>query len=482
MNPELPEKLTEYWQYVQPLGKGGQAVVHLLKAKDDNQAHRNVALKIFSGTNEHSAERLRREVRTLKEISHPNVAQVLGEDIAQQKPWYIMPVYKDFKTWWNKKKKTYSDEDLFDLSLEIIQSLSLGLSALHSKGYIHRDIKPSNIQITPKGERPVLCDFGLVLDPSKERLSEIDPIRKQSAQIIHRADKCYQHSEADDCFDLASVWSWMLAKRKGLPFEYYHWRHFTLLESSRIERMRAVWACCSDVNLCPKNATELLILMKKLFPDDKPSDDNSINFKPLVERAAQAQASAHLEAAQTQENIVALIESCAPKAKEFVSGLAQMGQSVSYHFSDVLSRLEWLSPQDIPSVFNSQLPKDPNGLLTTRTIPTQAFSLETDISKLKRTLILEVSLRPEWLDSARFVIFVSGAAEVLKPDGMHRDRVHQINWWLWMNPAGKIEAGVRPGETSADGLPPWQTPPPEVTDTVSLLTEIQSQIQNNILG
>ena len=51
MNPELPEKLTEYWQYVQPLGKGGQAVVHLLKAKDDNQAHRNVALKIFSGTN-----------------------------------------------------------------------------------------------------------------------------------------------------------------------------------------------------------------------------------------------------------------------------------------------------------------------------------------------------------------------------------------------------------------------------------------------
>jgi serine/threonine-protein kinase len=111
--------------------------------------------------------RFRNEVRTARQVSHPNVCRVY--DIGEAEGLtYLTMEYVD-------------GEDLASLlrrigklpqqkALEIAQQLCAGLAAAHAKGVIHRDLKPANIMLDSQGHVRI-TDFGIA--GAAERIRDI---------------------------------------------------------------------------------------------------------------------------------------------------------------------------------------------------------------------------------------------------------------------------------------------------------------------
>ena len=149
--------LAERYRVVGLLGKGGMGEVY---RADDLKLGQVVALKFLPDetTGDPSAlERFRAEVRTARQVSHPNVCRVydIGESDGRQ---FLTMEYVD-------------GEDLASLlrrigrlpggkALDVARQLCAGLAAIHDCGVLHRDLKPANVMLDGHG-RVRITDFGV---------------------------------------------------------------------------------------------------------------------------------------------------------------------------------------------------------------------------------------------------------------------------------------------------------------------------------
>jgi serine/threonine protein kinase len=135
------------------LGRGGFGVVY--EAFDREQA-RLVALKMLGDLRPESLRRFKREFRIVREISHPNVAELHELTTTERGSFMTMELLQgeDFD-----RHARAHPERLHDMLVQ----LARGIRALHVHGVLHRDLKPSNVLVDGAG-RVVVLDFGLATE------------------------------------------------------------------------------------------------------------------------------------------------------------------------------------------------------------------------------------------------------------------------------------------------------------------------------
>jgi serine/threonine-protein kinase len=149
--------LSGRYRIVALLGRGGMGEVY---RADDLSLGQQVALKFLPvalSRNESALRRFRNEVRTARQVSHPNVCRVYDLGEVDGTPFLSMEYVdgEDLATLLRRIGRLPSDK-----GLEIARKLCAGLAAAHEKGVLHRDLKPANVMLDARGHVR-LTDFGL---------------------------------------------------------------------------------------------------------------------------------------------------------------------------------------------------------------------------------------------------------------------------------------------------------------------------------
>jgi serine/threonine-protein kinase len=124
---------------------------------DDLVLGQSVALKFLPAASEAALSRFRNEVRTARQVSHPNVCRVYDIGEADGLTYLSMEYVdgEDLASLLRRIGKLPQDK-----ALEIARQVCAGLAAAHDKGVIHRDLKPANIMLDGRGHVRI-TDFGI---------------------------------------------------------------------------------------------------------------------------------------------------------------------------------------------------------------------------------------------------------------------------------------------------------------------------------
>jgi len=144
------------YRIVEPLGRGGMAVVY---RAHDPALERDVALKVLPPEFLHDssfAERFRQEARVAARLEHPHVLPVHAFGIEQGRPWMAMRLVGGGSLADRLRHGPLPPAQAASLLREIASALDYA----HSKGVVHRDVKPANVLLDEAG-RAYLADFGI---------------------------------------------------------------------------------------------------------------------------------------------------------------------------------------------------------------------------------------------------------------------------------------------------------------------------------
>ncbi len=176
------------------LGRGGMGEVY---RADDLRLGQQVALKFLPknlGQDPVRLAQFHNEVRTARQVSHPNVCRVydIGEIATSDGPpqLFITMEYVDGEDLSALLRRIGRFPE--DKAAEIARQICAGLAAAHDKGILHRDLKPANVMLDSAG-RVRLMDFslasvGTVSDVRAGTPAYMAPEQLQGREVTTRSD------------------------------------------------------------------------------------------------------------------------------------------------------------------------------------------------------------------------------------------------------------------------------------------------------
>jgi len=212
MDSFIGKMLDNRYEILEPIGKGGMAVVYKAKC---HRLNRLVAVKILKrdlDQDEDFRRRFNTESQAIAQLSHPNIVSVYDVSRGGDTEYIVMELIDGItlKQYMERRGQLNWQE-----SLHFITQIIRGIGHAHSRGIIHRDIKPQNIMVLRDGSVRV-TDFGIAcLDDStqtmtQEALGSVHYISPEQA----RGDRTDPRS---DLYSAGVVLYEMLTGR--LPFE-----------------------------------------------------------------------------------------------------------------------------------------------------------------------------------------------------------------------------------------------------------------------
>src|SRR5262245_43654924 len=178
------------------LGAGGMGEVY---RADDLRLGQPVALKFLPDALRDEPVRLAQfhnEVRTARQVSHPNVCRVYDIGEVDGVP-YISMEYVDGENLATSLRRIGRFPE--DKAADIARQLCAGLAAAHQRGVIHRDLKPANVMLDGAG-RVRIMDFGLAAVGRIEDVRPGTPAYMAPEQLLGR-----EVTQRSDIFALGLV-------------------------------------------------------------------------------------------------------------------------------------------------------------------------------------------------------------------------------------------------------------------------------------
>lgn len=199
--PSLPEQTAQLlgnrYRLLDPIAKGGMAVVW--RAKDE-RLDRAVAVKVLHtrlAGDENFRERFRREAVAAASFNHPNIVTVFDTGEEGDTHFIVMELVEGPSlSRLLGPKGTLTPAECVTLLRSVLSALAYS----HERGVIHRDVKPANILIAPKPAPGVIKvgDFGIARALAATELtatgaiigtaSYLSPEQAEGKKVDHRAD------------------------------------------------------------------------------------------------------------------------------------------------------------------------------------------------------------------------------------------------------------------------------------------------------
>ena len=154
---EQAQEICPQYTFVRALTESAQKAAFEVK---DPQTDESLCLKIISP--EYQQDRLTREIQSMIEIRHRNVANFREFTQTLRRDYQVQYVIEDFVAGGDLKDHISQDNPWpLKRAKTFFLQLFEGLEQLHSKSIVHRDIKPTNIRVDTE-DQPVIIDLGLV--------------------------------------------------------------------------------------------------------------------------------------------------------------------------------------------------------------------------------------------------------------------------------------------------------------------------------
>ncbi|XP_060677137.1 cyclin-dependent kinase 2 isoform X1 [Hemiscyllium ocellatum] len=198
------------FQKVEKIGEGTYGVVYKAKNKDTGEVVALKKIRLDTETEGVPSTAIR-EISLLKELSHPNIVELLDVIHTENK------LYLVFEFLHQDLKKFMDISSVNGISLPLVKSylfqLLQGLAFCHSHRVLHRDLKPQNLLINAEGAIK-LADFGLA------RAFGV-PVRTYTHEVVtlwYRAPEillgCKYYSTAVDIWSLGCIFAEMVTDSK----------------------------------------------------------------------------------------------------------------------------------------------------------------------------------------------------------------------------------------------------------------------------
>ena len=161
------QELSEEYEILDELGRGGMAIVFKAKEK---QLDREVAIKVLPFSlafDREFVERFQREARTSAKLEHPNIIPIYRVGKSGRIIYFVMKFLRGKPL--SSILATRGSLPPVEIR-RILSEVSRALSYAHKKEIVHRDIKPDNIMFDEHGHA-VVTDFGIAKAVSGGKLT-----------------------------------------------------------------------------------------------------------------------------------------------------------------------------------------------------------------------------------------------------------------------------------------------------------------------
>ena len=154
------EVFAKRYRMVERIGSGGMGDVW---RADDLVLDTPVALKVIESGTPEARERIFREVRLARQITHPSVCRVFDVGESGGVIFFSMELVRgeDLAALLRRVGRLPQEK-----VIEIGRQLCAGLAAAHAQGVLHRDLKPANVLIDDDGFVRI-SDFGIAISISE---------------------------------------------------------------------------------------------------------------------------------------------------------------------------------------------------------------------------------------------------------------------------------------------------------------------------